>query len=127
MRKPSNFLRTMRRAAWPAIGLTIIAFFGAYAILGRNGVLAYGDYKRQLVKREKEFAALDRQRAVLVDIYLSFVGEDETAPETTPRPPRTPRIPAAAPRIPAAAPRRRPSPSTPAAATPELNENEKEN
>jgi transcriptional regulator with XRE-family HTH domain len=69
----------------------------------------------------------DRQRAVLVDIYLSFVGEDETAPETTPRPPRTPRIPAAAPRIPAAAPRRRPSRSTPAAATPELNENEKEN
>src|SRR6478752_1528322 len=46
----------------------------------------------------------DRQRAVLVDIYLSFVGEDGTAPATTPRPPRTPRIPAAAPRIPAAAP-----------------------
>ena len=62
----------------------------------------------------------DRQRAVLVDIYLSFVGEDETTPETTPRPPRTPRTP----RTPAAAPRRRPSRSTSAAATPELNEKE---
>ena len=65
MRKPSNFARTMKRAAWPAIGLTIIAFFGAYAVLGRNGVLAYGDYKRQLVKREADYAALDRRRAVL--------------------------------------------------------------
>jgi transcriptional regulator with XRE-family HTH domain len=62
----------------------------------------------------------DRQRAVLVDIYLSFVGEDETTPETTPQPPRPPRTP----RTPAAAPRRRPSRSTSAAATPELNEKE---
>ena len=65
MKKPSNFTRTMKRAMWPAIGLTIIAFFGAYAVLGRNGVLAYGDYKRQLVKREKDYAELDRKRAVL--------------------------------------------------------------
>ena len=54
----------------------------------------------------------DRQRAVLVDIYLSFVGEDETP---APRPPRKP------------AARRRPSRSA-AAATPELNESiQKEN
>lgn len=59
----------------------------------------------------------DRQRAVLVDIYLSFVGDDETTPETTPPPPRPARTPAAA-------PRRRPSRSTTAAATPELNEKE---
>ncbi len=54
----------------------------------------------------------DRQRAVLVDIYLSFVGVDETTPVTTPDPP------------PAAPARRRPSRSTPAAATPELKEKE---
>ena len=58
----------------------------------------------------------DRQRAVLVDIYLSFVGEDETTPEITPHPSRTPRTSAAA-------PRRRRSRST-AAVTPELNEKE---
>src|SRR5690349_19387433 len=62
----------------------------------------------------------DRQPAVLVDIYVSFVGEVETTPETTPPPARPPR-PA---RTPAAAPRRRPSRSTTAAATPELNEKE---
>ena len=55
----------MKRAVWPAVGLTIIAFFGAYAVIGPNGVLAYGDYKRQLVKREKDYAELDRRRAVL--------------------------------------------------------------
>ncbi len=36
-KKPSPFIRTMRRAALPALGLTIVAFFGAYAVLGRNG------------------------------------------------------------------------------------------
>jgi transcriptional regulator with XRE-family HTH domain len=55
----------------------------------------------------------DRQRAVLVDVYLSFVGEDETPA------PRTERTPAR---------RRRPSRSTSAAATPELHESiQKEN
>jgi transcriptional regulator with XRE-family HTH domain len=56
----------------------------------------------------------DRQRAVLVDIYLSFVGEDGTTSRSTPR--TTPE--------PAAAPRRRPSRSATADATPELNEKE---
>ena len=80
MRKPSNFSRTMRRAAWPAMGLTIIAFFGAYAILGRNGVLAYGDYKRQLVKREKDFAELDRQRATLKN-RVALLNPDHANPD----------------------------------------------
>src|SRR6478736_9659142 len=55
----------------------------------------------------------DRQRAVLVDIYLSFVGTDETAPETAGDPPRVPRPTHTS----TAAPRRRPR-STTAAATP---------
>ncbi|GAB3871811.1 helix-turn-helix domain-containing protein [Terrabacter terrigena] len=59
----------------------------------------------------------DRQRAVLVDIYLSFVGEDETPA------PRTPRKP-----TPKPAARRRPARSSAADATPELNESiQKEN
>ena len=63
--KGSAVGRTLRRAAWPAVGLTLIAFFGAYAVLGSNGILAFGDYKRQLVRREQDYSALDRQRAVL--------------------------------------------------------------
>ncbi|GAA2748003.1 hypothetical protein GCM10009868_39750 [Terrabacter aerolatus] len=61
----------------------------------------------------------DRQRAVLVDIYLSFVGTDEATPSPAVEPPRAPRV---TPK-PAAAPRRRPR-STTADATPELNEKE---
>ena len=61
----STLARTVRGAAGPALGLMLIAFFAVYAVLGPNGLLAYGDYKRQLVKRERDYAALDRQRAVL--------------------------------------------------------------
>jgi cell division protein FtsB len=30
-----------------------------------NGLIAYGDYQRQIAKREKDYAALDQRRAVL--------------------------------------------------------------
>lgn len=55
----------LRRAAPPAALLIIGAFFGGYAILGPNGALAYGDIKRQLVRRQIELSVLDRTRADL--------------------------------------------------------------
>lgn len=55
----------LRRAMLPAAGVTLMAFFGAYAVLGPNGVLALGDYKRQIVAQEKQYASLDQQRATL--------------------------------------------------------------
>lgn len=55
----------LRRAALPAAATVLIAFFGAYAVLGPNGVLAWGDYQRQLAKRERDYAVLDQRRAVL--------------------------------------------------------------
>jgi cell division protein FtsB len=64
-RRPSTLGRTLRRAAMPAAVLAVMAFFGAYAVLGPNGALAYGDYKRQLAKRERDYAVLDRKREVL--------------------------------------------------------------
>src|SRR6476659_9927608 len=60
----------------------------------------------------------DRQRAVLVDIYVSFVGGDATAAAKAPRTSRTPRTSRPG------APRRRLSRSTTAAAAPELNQKE---
>lgn len=64
-RKPSRFRATLRSAIVPAIALTVMAFFGAYALLGANGVFALGDYKRQIAVREKQYTALDQQRAML--------------------------------------------------------------
>ncbi|HEX8421336.1 MAG TPA: septum formation initiator family protein [Sphingomonas sp.] len=70
----------MKRAALPAIGFTLMAFFGAYAVLGPNGILAYGDYKRQLVKREKHYAALDQQRTVLKN-RVALLDPDHANPD----------------------------------------------
>jgi cell division protein FtsB len=64
-RKPHPLKATLRRALAPAIFMAVLVFFGAYAVLGPNGVLALGDYKRQLAQREKQYATLDQRRAML--------------------------------------------------------------
>ena len=65
MVKRSTFRTMLRRAGPPAALLIVGAFFGGYAIMGPNGALAYGDIKRQLVQRQGELAALDKQRVEL--------------------------------------------------------------
>lgn len=57
--------KTLRRAALPALGLTVLSFFGGYAVFGPNGAMAYGEYQTQLAKRESYYQELDRKRAVL--------------------------------------------------------------
>lgn len=79
--KPRSALRqTLRRAAVPALALVLIAFFAGYAVLGPNGILAYGDYKRQLAKREREYGALDKKRAVLRN-RVSLLDPDHANPD----------------------------------------------
>ncbi len=78
--KNSKLQRTMRKAAWPALGLTLMAFFGAYAVLGPNGMFAYGDYKRQLAKRERDYTALDRKREVLKN-RVALLNPDHANPD----------------------------------------------
>jgi cell division protein FtsB len=78
--RKSAFRRVMRRAALPALGLTIMAFFGAYAVLGPNGIIAYGDYKKQLVRREKQFVALDQKREVLKN-RVALLDPDHANPD----------------------------------------------
>ena len=55
----------IRRAALPALGLLIIANFLGYAIVGDNGVLAWGDYRRIKAERALELAQLEAERARL--------------------------------------------------------------
>lgn len=64
-RKSSTLRATLKRAAWPALALMVMAFFGGYAVLGANGLLAFGDYKRQVEQRERRYAALDQKREEL--------------------------------------------------------------
>lgn len=55
----------VRRAGVPVIAILAMGFFGYYAILGPNGVLAYREYTRQLERKRAEYAALDKARAEL--------------------------------------------------------------
>lgn len=55
----------LRRAVMPAAALALMGFFGAYAVVGSNGALAYGDYHRQLARKEQHLVALEARREVL--------------------------------------------------------------
>ena len=60
-----NTVDTIRRAAMPALALLIIANFLGYAIVGANGILSWGDYRRLKSERIVELAQLDAERARL--------------------------------------------------------------
>jgi cell division protein FtsB len=60
-----NSLDLIKRAALPAIAFLIIANFLGYAIVGPNGVLSLGDYRRLKTERSAELAQLSEERARL--------------------------------------------------------------
>jgi hypothetical protein len=57
-----NSLGMVKRAALPALGFLIIANFLGYAIVGSNGVLSWGDYRRAKAERGIELAQLEEER-----------------------------------------------------------------
>jgi cell division protein FtsB len=52
-------------ALMPAIAIVLLMLFVAYAIIGPNGILAWGDYSRQLKQRQAELRMLQAQKAAL--------------------------------------------------------------
>jgi len=60
-----NPLALIRRAAWPAAGMLIIAYFLGAAVIGENGVLAWGDYRRAKAERSVVLARLEAEKARL--------------------------------------------------------------
>lgn len=65
MAKGRNTLETIKRAALPALAILIIANFMGYAIVGSNGVMSWGDYRRMKTERQVELAQLNEERARL--------------------------------------------------------------
>ena len=61
-----NPLALIRRAALPATGLLVICYFMGAAVVGENGVLAWGDYRRANAERGVRLAQLEAERARLV-------------------------------------------------------------
>jgi cell division protein FtsB len=60
-----NTFETIKRAALPALAILIIANFMGYAVVGANGVMSWGDYRRLKIERQVELAQLDEERARL--------------------------------------------------------------
>jgi cell division protein FtsB len=58
-------LDSIRRAALPALAILIIANFLGYAIVGSNGILSWGDYRRQKEERTVQLAKLQAEQARL--------------------------------------------------------------
>jgi cell division protein FtsB len=52
-------------AMMPASAIVLLLLFIAYAIIGPNGILAWGDYSRQLKQRQAELKMLRAQQAAL--------------------------------------------------------------
>ncbi len=65
MASGGNPVLIIRRAALPAVAVLIIANFLGYAILGSNGILSWGDYRRLKAERSVELVRLDAERARL--------------------------------------------------------------
>lgn len=65
MARQTQIQSMLRRAGLPAMAIIFMGFFGYYAVLGPNGVLAYRDHQRQLAAKQAEFARLEKQRAEL--------------------------------------------------------------
>ena len=65
--KSKKLQSLLTSAAAPALALLIIAFFGGYAVLGSNGVLAWSDYNRQLKVRQAQLAKLSAEKAELAN------------------------------------------------------------
>ena len=58
-------LSLIKRVALPAVGLLIVANFVGYAVMGPNGAMAWGDYRRAKQERSVELARLETERARL--------------------------------------------------------------
>lgn len=65
MGKGRSTLSIIRAAAAPALALLVIGNFAGYAIAGPNGLLALGDYRRQLQVRQVQLKQVEAQRAEL--------------------------------------------------------------
>lgn len=65
--KSKKLQSLLTSAAAPALALLIIAFFGGYAVLGSNGVLAWSDYNRQIKVRQAQLAKLSAEKAELAN------------------------------------------------------------
>ena len=60
-----NTFGMIKRAALPAVAFLIIANFLGYAVVGTNGILSWGDYRRVKNERSVQLAQLEAEKTRL--------------------------------------------------------------
>lgn len=56
-------LRALLTSAFgPALAIILLALFAGYAVIGSNGILAWGDYSRALQERRQDLAKVQVER-----------------------------------------------------------------
>ncbi|HKR16344.1 FtsB family cell division protein [Rhizorhapis sp.] len=56
-------LRVLLTSAFgPALAIILLALFAGYAVIGSNGILAWGDYSRALQERRQDLAKVQVER-----------------------------------------------------------------
>jgi cell division protein FtsB len=61
----SRPLHLLRRMAGPALGLLVIGYFLAAAVVGENGVLSWGEYRQAKQAQQERLAALKAEEQKL--------------------------------------------------------------
>lgn len=67
MTRPRSLAKLLKSAAAPALAALVIANFAGYALLGPNGLFAWGDYAQLHEERQVELAQLDLERQQLAN------------------------------------------------------------
>jgi cell division protein FtsB len=80
MTRARSLTNLLRSAAAPALGILVIANFAGYALLGPNGLLAWGDYARLSDQRQIELAQLSDERDRLAN-RVALLNPDSVDPD----------------------------------------------
>ncbi len=54
-------------ALWPAMAILLLLLFMGYAVFGPSGILAWGDYSRQLAQRRIELTLIQKHEAAIAN------------------------------------------------------------
>ncbi|QLC24210.1 septum formation initiator family protein [Parasphingopyxis algicola] len=80
MTRSRNLANILRSAAAPALAILVIANFAGYALLGPNGLFAWGDYARLHEQRQVELTQLNEERERLAN-RVELLDPDSVDPD----------------------------------------------
>jgi len=67
MAQLAKLRRLFGSALWPAMAIMLLMIFIAYAVVGPSGILAWGDYTRELRQRQAELRQLKTHEMALAN------------------------------------------------------------